>query len=551
VAKARYRLTTQEILRWAGAHFTRTGRWPTYLSGIVTDAPDEDWSAIDGCLEYGGYGLPGGSSLAYLLARHRGLPGGMERPRLSIDLILVWADRHHIRTGEYPNSRSGCVTGVRDESWGKINRALLEGNRGLPGGSSLEQLLSKHRGKVMWRRRAPRLAINQILAWVDEHRARTGFWPTMKAPMAMGQPGETWDKIDAALRVGRRGMQGGSSLAQLMAKHRGKQLRSTKRQLTAAQILDWADKHRRRTGDWPGQKGGPVHKVPGETWTTIDDALRAGRGGLPGGSSLPALLAKHRGRRHMGQLPPLTLSRILTWAKQHQRRTGSWPTGESGPVAGVSYESWRNVDAALERGGRGLPGRRTLARFLAEHRGITPPSTWPKHRMPRHKMPNLRITRILRWADRYRARTGDWPIEASGTVVEAPEDTWGAINGALRAGYRGLAGGSSLARLLLEKRRKRVRAYAPRLSVTQILRWANEYYRRTGDWPVPKSGPIKGAAPEMWNNIDNALRCGHRGLAGGSSVTALFDIRHGKRRRTRRPPRDRKRTPTRARPGPK
>ncbi len=314
-------------------------------------------------------------------------------------------------------------------------------------------------------------------------------------------------------------------------------LRCRRRHLTVARILDWADQHRALTGNWPAQKDGPVSGVPGESWINIDDALRVGRGGLPGGSSLPTVLAEHRGRRHMGRLPRLTIAMILAWADDHHRRTGKWPHSDSGPVEGVALESWRNIDTTLKFGRRGHPAGGSLAAFLAERRGKT----------PRNKMPKLSISRILRWADRHRSRTGDWPIETSGTVVDAPENTWLAINTALANGIRGLPGGSSLARLLMGKRGKRVRTLAPRFTVTQIKRWAKDHLRRTGDWPVPKSGPVKSAPEESWRSIDNALRHGCRGLDGESSLTRLLAEHCGMEIRGRRQPRTRKRTSARTR----
>ncbi len=518
----RLRLTTRNILGWADNHFTLTGRWPTYRSGTVRDAPEWNWFDIDECLEYGGSGLPGGLSLAQLLARHRGLTEAGQRPRLSTKLILIWADRHAIRNGRYPKKSSGPIEGVPGESWWIVDRALRVGERGLPGGISLEKFLSRHRGKALERERPRPLAVTRILAWADEHRARTGFWPKFTSGPIHDQPRDSWAKIDAALRVGLRGLPGGSSLAQLLIQRRGKLFRERRRRLTHAMILEWADKHRERTGDWPHQKSGPVADVAGETWWNIDDALRVGRSTLPGGSSLPTLLEKYRGRRHMGRLPPLTVPMILDWARRHHRRTGKWPTMDSGPVLDAPNESWRNVDAALQRGGRGLPVKTTLARLLTDIRG-TP---------PRNRMPKLSVSRILDWADRHRARTGHWPIETSGTVVDAPENTWSSINAALVRGSRGLPGGTSLARLLMEKRGKRVRTLAPRLTLKQILQWVDRHHRRTGEWPAQRSGPVLDAPGESWHAIDLALRQGHRGLAGGSSLTKLLD---GHRSGWRRP----------------
>ena len=148
MGRQQHRLTTQRILSWAGAHYKRTGRWPTHRSGRVHQLPDEDWRTIDRCLEFGGLGLPGGSSLTYLLARHRGFISGKERPKLSMKLILVWADRHRIRTGAYPSQNAGRVKGVRGETWRKIDNALRLGLRGLLGGSSLAQLIKEVRVSI-------------------------------------------------------------------------------------------------------------------------------------------------------------------------------------------------------------------------------------------------------------------------------------------------------------------------------------------------------------------------------------------------------------------
>ena len=64
-------LTVGQILAWADAHHTRTGKWPTLASGPVAEAPGERWTAIDTALRLGCRGLPGGDSLTRLLDRHR------------------------------------------------------------------------------------------------------------------------------------------------------------------------------------------------------------------------------------------------------------------------------------------------------------------------------------------------------------------------------------------------------------------------------------------------------------------------------------------------
>jgi hypothetical protein len=66
--------------------------------------------------------------------------------------------------------------------------------------------------------------------------------------------------------------------------------------------------------------------------------------------------------------PPLTVGQTLAWADAHHARTGRWPSANAGPVAEAPGERWRNIEAALYDGGRGLPGGDTLARLLDRSR---------------------------------------------------------------------------------------------------------------------------------------------------------------------------------------
>src|SRR5580704_2147500 len=110
-------------------------------------------------------------------------------------------------------------------------------------------------------------------------------------------------------------------------KRRPKRLRAAARPpLTIAQILEWADAHKQRTGAWPSHNSGAVAGAGGELWARVDKALRMGRRGLPGDSSIAQLLSVHRGRRNQKRLPCLALEQILGWADAHRNATGSWPT---------------------------------------------------------------------------------------------------------------------------------------------------------------------------------------------------------------------------------
>src|SRR5262245_2781509 len=136
---------------------------------------------------------------------------------------------------------------------------------------------------------------------------------------------------------------------------------------------------------------------------------------------------------------------------------------------------------------------------------------------------------ILAWADAHHRATGDWPKQKSGRVTAAPDETWAGIDVALRDGLRGFSGGSSLARLLHEKRGARNGADLPHYTEQQVLAWADGHHARTGDWPAGRSGPILDAAGETWNAVDQALSQGLRGFPGGSSLARLLARRRGVR----------------------
>jgi hypothetical protein len=89
-------------------------------------------------------GLPGGDTLAGLLARERGTTP-RRRSLLTVGQILAWADAHHERTGEWPTLSSGPIAEAPGEDWHAIHRALSDGNRGLPPGDALPRLLNRYR----------------------------------------------------------------------------------------------------------------------------------------------------------------------------------------------------------------------------------------------------------------------------------------------------------------------------------------------------------------------------------------------------------------------
>jgi hypothetical protein len=161
-----------------------------------------------------------------------------------------------------------------------------------------------------------------------------------------------------------------------------------------------------------------------------------------------------------------------------------------------------------------------LRDLLVKHRGLP----------PLRKSTRLTVEQILAWADSQHRQTGKWPSTYCGPVLDSPEDDWQSVDHALRRGHRGLAGGSSLAKLLRECRHGLKRSDAPPLKIEQILAWADAHHERTGKWPHGQSGPVVGADETTWTAVDAALRHGCRGLPGGSSLAKLLTKERDKKR---------------------
>ena len=94
-------------------------------------------------------------------------------------------------------------------------------------------------------------------------------------------------------------------------------------ELTIRQILAWADAHYKRQGKWPNKHTpGVIPASLEDLWCNVDDALRWGHRGLPGGCSLGRLLADERGARNRTNPPRFQVAKILRWADAFQRRRG-------------------------------------------------------------------------------------------------------------------------------------------------------------------------------------------------------------------------------------
>ena len=86
---------------------------------------------------------------------------------------LEVADEHKATSGMWPTLTSGTIAGTEKETWSMVDAALRQGQRGLPGGSSLAQLLEEHRG-VRNPQNLPPFTVEKILEWADEYKGSHG-----------------------------------------------------------------------------------------------------------------------------------------------------------------------------------------------------------------------------------------------------------------------------------------------------------------------------------------------------------------------------------------
>ena len=147
--------------------------------------------------------------------------------------------------------------------------------------------------------------------------------------------------------------------------------------LTVEQILAWADAHRARTSRWPGAGTGGVAGVPGQSWAAINEALRRGLRGLPGGDTLAGLLDRHRGPRHGRR----------HWTPGDDALVRALPPAEAarrtGRTIAAVYERWRGLGVAPAR--RWTPAEDDLVRTLwaeeaAERTGRTLAAVYARRR---------------------------------------------------------------------------------------------------------------------------------------------------------------------------
>lgn len=199
------------------------------------------------------------------------------------------------------------------------------------------------------------------------------------------------------------------------------------------------------------------------------------------------------------------LTEDIVWERMKTffAQEGRWPSGKS-MYRTTNGSSWSSINAALRKGDLGLPGESSLYRL--RHSRIGDPEKFI-----------LAEDQIWCWMSEWHNKNGEYPTARSQSRTLSAGISWRVISTALREGYHGLPGGSSLAKL---RRRKRGLSPIKLLTEDLILKWMREWRKDRGDYP---NSATNGFAPngDKWHSIGASLRVGRHGLPGGSSLLKL------------------------------
>lgn len=479
-------LTEEMIWEAAQNHNEQTGIWPCIATkGDIENFPVKNWNSVNQSLSVGCNGLPGGSSLAKLLDER--VPG---RAKIipTEELIIEAIKTYFEQTGKIPLQKTvSPVPGLPGHSWSSLGAALERGSYGLPGGSSLSKIADSiylDRVKISL---TEELIVESIKVYLEQtgnlpHSHNKDFVPNLL--------NYNWVTIDAALKFGRYGLPGNSSLAILLNTHFSEQKALTEENIVKSMVI-----YHEQTGKWPTSiTSGKAPGLGDHTWGSLNSSLKRGSHGLSvSGSSIPKLLNKYLSERK-------NLTEDLIWevAQEWLKQTGKWPNiGVVGKINHLKNMTWALVNKSLKEGLHGLPGGSSLLKLLTE-RGAS-----IKQRN------EICLTEALIWkaAQNWFKRTGSWPAERTiGNIPELPNCNWVQLNQSLRTGLHGLPGGSSLAKLLVFNGVEN-NSCKQILTEDMILRAAQNWFKQTGRWPTRRTiGKIPEFPGHVWYGVNRILK---------------------------------------------
>lgn len=212
------RVTLAMISAWAKAHYRAHGSWPTRASGAIPGTPFT-WCAINIALTRGLHGLKGGTSLPRYLER-LGVRNIARLLPLTDELVAGWVQSFRAKNGAWPTENDGQIDGApHGDTWMRVAASIAQGRRGITRRTSFAAFLHEVCGAPAPGSVRRELTIEFVMTMAVAYLARTGRWPNAASvDPQLEAAGETWHRIDRALRTGGRGLPK-TTLLQLHARH--------------------------------------------------------------------------------------------------------------------------------------------------------------------------------------------------------------------------------------------------------------------------------------------------------------------------------------------
>jgi hypothetical protein len=269
----------------------RYGTWPTVNAGFV-ERFEVAYGYLDHCLRVGQRGLGPGSSLyqeCVRVAGARGVPiedrRGDDTP-WTLEMVQGAIREHYQETGRFPvkGDKGECPLGV---TWGTLDYYLRTGGfHALAGDTTLAGQVTAVQTALGMTRKAGAITREQVLAAIAAHHGAAGSYPDRSSPGEVPGIGGAWGSLNNRLRKGLLGESLSlADLAREARQQRGDPAPGARPPLTTADVHAAIVDHRRERGAPPTRQTRNLSAL-GIGWGALDNLLKNGGRGLPGGSSL-------------------------------------------------------------------------------------------------------------------------------------------------------------------------------------------------------------------------------------------------------------------------
>ena len=255
--------------------------------------------------------------------------------------------------------------------------------------------------RIVRRFRANKMLTEDLIwGWMKLYFITNGKYPSVKTNESP-ETGEEWRNIDSSLRIGNRGLRGGSSIAMLKSQRTGvKSVRRTS-MLKESIVFRWMKRYCKEKGHWPRQSSMEL-SPEGSTWCSVNSALQVGVRGLAGGSSLKKLRLKFNGL----DKPQLTEDNIFEWMKEYFEENQKWPLADSKET--IHGRSWRYINKCLKEGKQGLTGGSSFIKLILKHGRDPNLYSGAGHGIVR-AISDEKKNEIFDEMSQYLAKNGRWP----------------------------------------------------------------------------------------------------------------------------------------------